>query len=72
VPDCTPFAPFPSAFNEAKYEYTNGDYRKFDGVGPVGFFPRIWDAGLPPANPAPFAGELSWFAEGIPANRLPP
>lgn len=72
VPDCTPFLPFLSAFSEVVWDPTDYEWGQFTGVGPVGFVPRVWDPGLPPVPPQPFAGEPDWFRFGIPANKLPP
>jgi hypothetical protein len=71
VPDCTPFFPYSSVFHEGVWENTHADYGQYDGIGPIGFFPRKWDPGLPPPSPSDFAGEPEWYVTGIPANLVP-
>jgi hypothetical protein len=72
VPRDTPFFPYPTVFHEHVYYSTNFREWPDGGIGPVGFYPRIWDEGLAPLQIAPLAGDPSWFVTGIPPGSLPP
>ena len=71
LPENTPYLPFPTVFGSGIWQWSKGVYEG-DSCGWILGAPKVWDKGLPPPIPDPYAaGDPSWWVYGIPASQLP-